>query len=101
MKTKWKPVASIHHMGGIDPMEENRKGKIGQNAKSDNAYTIKRHYQYSGCSDDFTFSDGTKPFGGSKQWPVITLRLSFQEGEETQRDKIAEKLKQFIDKVIP
>lgn len=54
---------------------------------------IEKHYHYNG---------GPKQaFGGAKKWPVLTLIIDFETGKEKERDKLAEQLKQFIDKVKP
>lgn len=54
---------------------------------------IEKHYHYNGS--------GKQAFGGAEKWPVLTLQIDFETGKEQECNKLAEQLKQFIDKVKP
>lgn len=54
---------------------------------------IEKHYHYNG--------GGKQAFGGAEKWPVLSLHVDFETGKEKERNELAEKLKQFIDKVKP
>ena len=53
---------------------------------------MERHFNYNGSGDG--------AFGGAEKWPVLTLKISFEENAFEQRDKMAELLKETVDNSI-
>ena len=56
------------------------------------AISMERHFNYNGSGDG--------AFGGAEKWPVLTLKISFEENAFEQRDKMAELLKETVDNSI-
>jgi len=88
-KSKWKKVETAVEFRQQGCIEECLVSKVGRNCLVNNAIKLKCNYHYNGS--------GTQAFGGAKQWPVITLEWAFQEGEETLRDVVARRLKEFVE----
>lgn len=82
----------VRDEGGGPRVTFERSGMMG-NQRYDGAIEIVCHRQYNGS--------GSKGFGGSSDWPCLTVTIPFKEDDESGRDCIAELLKQFIDKEIP
>jgi hypothetical protein len=65
-------------------------GYEGRGILFENAHKIEVGHHYNGSGDDV--------FGGAEKWPVISLELSFQEGEEKKAVEFAKKLMLFLEK---
>lgn len=64
--------------------ERKLAGKVGNDYNTDNAATIDKFNSINGS--------GSTAFGGAKSWPSLTLRVSFQAGEEKHRNELAKML---------
>lgn len=63
-------------------------GLIGRNCLMSRAHTCVVKHAYNGSGD--------KAFGGAEKWPVVHLKVSFQEGQEEEAKEFAEKLRNFV-----
>lgn len=52
------------------------EGKIGKDYVCENAHEISLIHNYNGSS--------LESFGGVKEWPVVKIEISFQEGKESE-----------------
>lgn len=64
------------------------EGKIGNNCETSNAHTVEIHKNYNGSGDD--------AFGGAREWPVVTVKVGFQVGEERRAIDFAKKVTAII-----
>lgn len=64
-------------------------GLIGKGFLVDNACRMETTHSINGS--------GQNAFGGAEKWPTITTQISFQEGQEKERDEFAAKLREFIE----
>lgn len=62
--------------------------KVANGTLCDNGVELVTCYAFNGS--------GPKAFGGAVKWPVIKLRVAFEEGKEEDRAHFAEALKQFV-----
>jgi hypothetical protein len=88
----WRPAEYAH----VEPpdSEEQRSGLIaGGSCRSENAITLRCNRNYNG--------GGRKYFGGAKEWPHLTLEVSFPVGAEAKRAALVKKIKALIDREIP
>lgn len=86
---KWKrDKPSLYGIEGY--IVEHRQTVYARNTVG-NAITIERHLNHNGSSCDPT------AFGGAKEWPVLTVHISFEENAFGERDRIAELMKKFIN----
>ncbi len=84
MKTKWKNDIDV----SINQKQYKLKGLIGNNCKVDTACTMRLHNMINGS--------GTHAFSGARQWPSIRLHISFQKGQEKDRNKLAKILRDCV-----
>lgn len=71
-------------------VEYSKSGIIGRKSKYDGVHKVTTAYHFNGSGED--------AFGGARQWPVISAKIGFQEGEEEKVLKFAKKLMAFIEK---
>lgn len=72
---------------------EQRAGWLANHVNYDNAHKVRCHKNYNGS--------GPTVFGGAKSWPVLTVEVSFEVGQEALRDQMAERMKALIDEILP
>ena len=68
--------------------EQVASGKLGRNSECSNAHEVQCGYHYNGS--------GGKSFGGADKWPHLSVKVSFQEGEEAKRDELAKQMMNLI-----
>lgn len=52
-------------------------------------------------STNFINGSGSHAFGGASRWPAVVVRISFQAGQDKERDVFTKKLQEFLDKELP
>ncbi len=93
---KFKELPKIENNWNIDDnvygygVEYSKHGMLGRGCSYANAHTVKTAYHFNGSSND--------AFGGAEQWPVVSMEITFEEGEEEKALKFAKKLMAFIEK---
>jgi len=75
-----------------DKRSRKLSGLIANNCEYDNVAVIELHTNVNGSGD--------KAFGGAKSWPVLTLKVGFQAGEEELRNQLAEKLEKVTQEFL-
>lgn len=66
-----------------------RSSPGGRGMTFSDGVTIDAHHNFNGS--------GPTAFGGAKQWPHVTMHMSFVEGDEPRRDEFVRALQGFID----
>jgi hypothetical protein len=76
-----------------DGIRYSRPGVIARAIECEDAIWIEVHKNYNGS--------GPEAFGGAEEWPVITLRWSFDESASSQVDELRKQLQAFVDSHMP
>jgi hypothetical protein len=63
--------------------------KMAGDCYVDGAVKLDAHYHYNGS--------GRSAFGGAKQWPNLSVEVSFKVGQEAQRDALLAKIQALIE----
>lgn len=82
---EWNRNKRFHGKGII----YEREGLLACDYRTSNAHVVEVHYNYNGSGGD--------AFGGADEWPVVTCKIGFQEGQEAEADALAEKIRNLID----
>ena len=70
-----------------------RAGALGgPGYTSERAHEVKNGWNYNGS--------GKTAFGGAEKWPVVTVSVSFPEGEDCLAAWFAEEARTFVDKFL-